>query len=93
MFKILSRKIISASPKWDVVKISNRMVGAVPETQKEFAGKSILYKVENKVAYITLNRPERFNAIDENTPVELERAVKMANMDDDVKVNDLLSSR
>ena len=54
--------------------------------KKEFAGQSVLYKVENKIAHITLNRPERYNAIDENTPVELERAVQFANMDDDVKV-------
>ena len=53
--------------------------------KKEFAGQSVLYKVENKIAHITLNRPERYNAIDENTPIELERAVQFANMDDDIK--------
>ncbi len=55
--------------------------------QKEFSGKSVLYKVEKKVAHITLNRPDRYNAIDEHTPVELQMAVDTANMDDDVKVH------
>ena len=89
MLRIVPRKAISSSCKWDTWKISKRMVNGDTQPhifKKEFAGQSVLYKVENKIAHITLNRPERYNAIDENTPVELERAVQFANMDDDVKV-------
>lgn len=47
---------------------------------------SILYDVENGVATITLNRPERMNAIDWVMPFEIRRAVEQANGDDSVKV-------
>lgn len=69
-------------------RVIRNMTSEFTRPEKEFTGKSVLYKVENKVAYITLNRPERYNAIDENTPVELEKAVSLANMDDDVKVHE-----
>ena len=89
MLRIVPRKVVSVSCKRNTMKISKRTVHGESKPHihnKEFAGQSVLYKVENKVAHITLNRPERYNAIDENTPVELERAVQFANMDDDVKV-------
>ena len=47
---------------------------------------SILYEIKNGVATITLNRPERMNAIDWNMPIEIRQAVEMANFDEDVKV-------
>jgi len=50
---------------------------------------SILYRVEERVAHITLNRPHRYNAIDLYIPFELERAVEAANLDDNVKVCDV----
>ena len=89
MLRIIPRKAVSVSCKRNTMKISKRTVvhGESDIHKKEFAGQSVLYNVENKVAHITLNRPERYNAIDENTPVELERAVQLANMDDDVKVS------
>ena len=62
------------------------MTSSMARPKKEFAGQSVLYEVKNRVAYIILNRPERYNAIDENTPVELDKAVTFANMDDEVKV-------
>ena len=62
------------------------MTSAVDQPEKEFTGKSVLYKVTDRVAFITLNRPERYNAIDENTPAELVKAVTLANINDDVKV-------
>ncbi|MFO1299055.1 MAG: crotonase/enoyl-CoA hydratase family protein [Burkholderiaceae bacterium] len=37
-----------------------------------------------RVARITLNRPERLNAIDERMPGEIRRAVELANADDEV---------
>lgn len=52
-----------------------------------FAGRaltSVLYKVEGRVATITLNRPERLNAISLTMPGDIERAVGLANADDDV---------
>lgn len=45
----------------------------------------IKYEVEARVATITLNRPERFNAIDERLPGELRSAVDAA--DDDSHVH------
>ena len=62
------------------------------EQMKDFYGrrpehfKSVQYEVKDNVAYITLNRPKRYNAIDENMPPELETAVALANWNDSVKV-------
>lgn len=47
---------------------------------------SVKFWVEDRVAHIQLNRPDRYNAIDENMTVELEAAVELANLDDSVKV-------
>lgn len=47
---------------------------------------SILYNVNGPVATITLNRPERYNAIDWAMPSEIRRAVEDANDDPSVKV-------
>ena len=44
----------------------------------------ILYKTRGRVATITLNRPERLNAISLAMPGELAHAVERANRDDDV---------
>ncbi|EXV02267.1 enoyl-CoA hydratase/isomerase family protein [Metarhizium robertsii] len=48
--------------------------------------KSIIYKTssDGKVAYIILNRPKHFNAIDQNIPAELRAAVRLANFDSKV---------
>ncbi|OAQ61855.1 carnitinyl-CoA dehydratase [Pochonia chlamydosporia 170] len=48
--------------------------------------KSIIYATspDGKVAYITLNRPKHFNAIDQNIPTELRAAVRLANFDPNV---------
>lgn len=46
----------------------------------------VKYHSEGRLAYITLNRPERFNAISMEMPQELERAVRQANEDDGVHV-------
>jgi enoyl-CoA hydratase len=47
---------------------------------------SILYEVDDRVATITLNRPERLNAIDGALPRELRQAVEQADADPDVHV-------
>jgi enoyl-CoA hydratase len=47
---------------------------------------SITYGVTGRVATITLNRPDRLNAIDEHMPGELADAVALANRDRDVHV-------
>lgn len=47
---------------------------------------TVLYAVEDRVATITLNRPERLNAIDGRMPGELRRAVERADADADVHV-------
>jgi len=47
---------------------------------------SIAYSVNGRRATITLNRPERMNAIDHHMPREIAEAVALANDDNDVHV-------
>jgi enoyl-CoA hydratase len=47
---------------------------------------TLKYDRQGRVARITLNRPERLNAIDEAMPGEIRRAVEAANADDGVHV-------
>ncbi len=47
---------------------------------------TILYRVDGPLARITLNRPQRLNAIDRTMPGELEAAVARANQDPAVRV-------
>ncbi len=47
---------------------------------------SIRYAVADRIATITLNRPERLNAIDERMPGEIRAAVESADRDPDVHV-------
>ncbi|HLU52712.1 MAG TPA: crotonase/enoyl-CoA hydratase family protein [Acidimicrobiia bacterium] len=47
---------------------------------------TLIYAVEGRVATITLNRPERLNAIDDRMPTEIAAAVERADRDDDVHV-------
>lgn len=47
---------------------------------------TILYETKDRLATITLNRPEKFNTIRPPMPEEIERALEMANFDDDVRV-------
>ena len=47
---------------------------------------SLLYEVADRKAYLTLNRPERLNAIDAPMPSEIHAAVERANDDPDVHV-------
>lgn len=48
--------------------------------------KTLLYSVDGRVARITLNRPERLNAINREMPPEIRLAVEEANRDDSVHV-------
>jgi enoyl-CoA hydratase/carnithine racemase len=47
---------------------------------------TLRYAVERRIARITLNRPERLNAINEKMPGEIRRAIEAANADDRVHV-------
>jgi len=47
---------------------------------------SLTYESADRIATITLNRPERLNAIDGHMPGEIRRAVALANDDDAVHV-------
>lgn len=47
---------------------------------------TLLYEVADRVATITLNRPDRLNAINDAMPGEIKRSVEEANRDDDVRV-------
>jgi enoyl-CoA hydratase len=49
-------------------------------------GQTLLYEVRDRIALLTLNRPERLNAIGEHTGRELREAVARANADDAVHV-------
>jgi enoyl-CoA hydratase len=46
----------------------------------------VLYQKESRIARITLNRPQRMNAINEQLPSALADKVRMANDDDDIHV-------
>jgi len=47
---------------------------------------TVLYEAANRVATITLNRPERFNAINLAMPDDLAAAINYANKDNDIHV-------
>jgi enoyl-CoA hydratase len=47
---------------------------------------TLLYEVRDRIAWLTLNRPERLNAIGEHTGRDLREAVARANADDAVHV-------
>jgi enoyl-CoA hydratase len=47
---------------------------------------SLVYGTDGRKAYITLNRPDRLNAIDAKMPSEIREAVELANDDADVHV-------
>ncbi len=47
---------------------------------------TVLYEADGRIARVTLNRPEKLNAIDEAMPRELAAAVARANADDAVHV-------
>ena len=47
---------------------------------------TLRYDVRDAKAYVTLNRPERLNAINDAMPGEIRAAVEEANSDDDVRV-------
>lgn len=47
---------------------------------------TLRYEVRDRRAYLTLNRPERLNAIDDRMPGEIRAAVERANDDDEVHV-------
>lgn len=47
---------------------------------------TLTYAVDGRIATITLNRPQRLNAITDATPGEIRRAVEAANLDEHVHV-------
>ena len=47
---------------------------------------TLTYEVRDAKAYLTLNRPDRLNAIDDVMPGEIRKAVDEANADDNVRV-------
>ena len=47
---------------------------------------TLTYRVEDRKAYLTLNRPERLNAVNDVMPGEIRQAVERANEDDAVRV-------
>ena len=59
--------------------------GTNKETTKE-TSKELLYSVEDSIATITLNRPERMNALTHELEAELHRAFERADADRAVRV-------
>jgi enoyl-CoA hydratase/carnithine racemase len=55
-----------------------------PNNRKSFA--SVTYEKIGRIATITLNRPDRLNAIDLSMPSDIRKAVTLADRDDDVHV-------
>lgn len=49
-------------------------------------GKPVSYEVSGRVAELTLNRPDRYNVIDDEMPDELHSAVERADADESVRV-------
>ncbi len=47
---------------------------------------TIIYDTEGRIATVTLNRPEKFNTIKPPMPEEIEKALELANFDDDVRI-------
>lgn len=47
---------------------------------------TLTYATRGRKAYLTLDRPERLNAIDDAMPAEIRAAVERANAEDDVRV-------
>jgi enoyl-CoA hydratase len=47
---------------------------------------NIIYRIENKICYITINRPDKLNALNKQTIEELSNAFNMANNDESVRV-------
>ena len=56
------------------------------ERRKDMNYETILYEKNDRIATITLNRPEKYNTIRPPMPEELERALETANFDKDVRV-------
>ena len=48
--------------------------------------KVVLYEKKDRIAYLTLNRPERYNAINSEMPSAIEAAVQRANDDPEIHV-------
>ncbi|WP_276259623.1 crotonase/enoyl-CoA hydratase family protein [Haloglomus litoreum] len=49
-------------------------------------GSTVQYETDGRVATLTLDRPERYNAIDDSMPGELREAVERADSDPDIHV-------
>lgn len=49
-------------------------------------GNTVLYEADGRIGRVTLNRPEVFNAINDEMPRDLATAIAAANADDDVHV-------
>lgn len=47
---------------------------------------NVLYEADGRIARITLNRPDRLNAINDSMPAAIRAAVERANDDDDIHV-------
>jgi enoyl-CoA hydratase len=47
---------------------------------------TVTYEARDRKAYVSLNRPERLNAIDDAMPGQIRAAVERANADDEVRV-------
>ena len=51
--------------------------------------RDVLYETDERLAYITLNRPEKLNALSNNLRGELMEAMREAEADDQIGVDQL----
>ena len=57
-----------------------------PNEDTDMDFRTVRYEAADRVATITLNRPDRFNAIDESMPKDIANAIRHANRNDDIHV-------
>jgi 1,4-dihydroxy-2-naphthoyl-CoA synthase len=63
----------------DSVSYNSYLRKTVDQASQTFT--ALKYSVSGRVATITLSRPERYNAINDTMPYEIQRAVFLANTD------------
>src|SRR5690625_1661297 len=76
----------SLSPERSPSPPRPRASATMPTRDSAAPWKRILYQVDDRIATISLNRPEKRNALDDQTVTELGRAFATADSDAEVRV-------
>eukprot|EP01138_Halocafeteria_seosinensis_P006321 gb/GECG01006462.1/.p1 GENE.gb/GECG01006462.1/~~gb/GECG01006462.1/.p1 ORF type:complete len:458 (+),score=39.79 gb/GECG01006462.1/:1-1374(+) len=67
-------------------KATNVQKNGEKKNVSDYPFSTLEYSSKDRIAYVTLNRPEQLNAINETMPAEISQAVERANQDDNVRV-------